>query len=195
LKELNLSNTNVGPVGAVAMVEALKESAWLQKLDLSNNQSIGDQGALAIANALLKQKTATTAHQVNDNSNLSNEKAVVASSFLQKLKDFRENPSLQELRLPPNSLGDFEAMVIADVLKVNTSLELLDLSSNNIAFIGAVKIGEALSVNTGLRCLALSANKIGESGAMAIAEGLKNNSTLDTLLLNENNIGNDGAKA
>jgi Ran GTPase-activating protein (RanGAP) involved in mRNA processing and transport len=99
------------------------------------------------------------------------------------------DPSLTELNLYYNSIGDDGAKAIAEALKDNTVLTTLYLGYNSIGDDGAKAIAEALKVNTVLTSLDLRSNLIGDDGAKAIAEALKDNYVLTTLDLDNNRIG------
>ncbi|XP_011270743.1 hypothetical protein, variant [Capsaspora owczarzaki ATCC 30864] len=99
------------------------------------------------------------------------------------------------LYLSENQIGDAEAQIIAEALKVNTTATSLDLSENQIGDAGAQAIAEALKVNKTLFWLNLIDNQIGDAGAQAIAEALKVNKMVKTLSLSENQIGDIGAQA
>ena len=58
LKELNLSNNEIGAEGAAALTEALKVNCTLKELDLDGN-NIGAEGSTALAEALKVNCTLT----------------------------------------------------------------------------------------------------------------------------------------
>ena len=122
---LDLYGNSIGVDGAKAIAEALKVNTVLTKLYLFNN-SIGVDGAKAIAEAL------------------------------------KVNTVLTILSLGGNSIGDDGAKAIAEAFKVNTVLTTLNLSSNSIGVHGAKAIAEALKVNTVLTTLHLLSNSIGD---------------------------------
>ncbi len=59
LKEVNLTDNNIGDAGAYALAYALRYNKTLIKINLSGN-NIGDSGASALATALVHNKTLTT---------------------------------------------------------------------------------------------------------------------------------------
>ena len=107
------------------------------------------------------------------------------------------DPTLKEVLVMFKNIGDEEAIVIAEALKVNTKLTTLNISANNIGVAGAQALAEALKVNTTLTSLNMSMNNIGYAGAEALANALgkDGNRTLTTLNINYNNIGVEGAIA
>jgi hypothetical protein len=155
---LYLSGNNIGDEGAIAIAEALKVNAVLTELNLQLN-SIGHDGAKAIAEAL------------------------------------KVNTVLNELHLYRNNIGDDGAKAIAEALKVNAVVTTLSLWDNSIGDEGAIAIAEALKVNAVVTTLSLSDNNIGDEGAIAIAEALKVNAVLTKLWLGGNGMGDAGNQA
>jgi Ran GTPase-activating protein (RanGAP) involved in mRNA processing and transport/predicted Ser/Thr protein kinase len=105
------------------------------------------------------------------------------------------NQSLRELQLYNNKIGDAGAKDLSDALKVNQSLTKLRLTSNEIGHVGASYLSDALKVNPSLTQLALAYNKIGDVGASYLSDTLKVNRSLRELNLGSNQIGDAGAKA
>ncbi|KJE97306.1 hypothetical protein, variant [Capsaspora owczarzaki ATCC 30864] len=105
------------------------------------------------------------------------------------------NTTATSLDLSENQIGDAGALAIAEALKVNKTLFWLSLNENQIGEAGAQAIAEALKVNTRLAYLDLGLNQIGVAGAQIIAEALKVNKTLSSLSLIDNQIGGAGAQA
>jgi hypothetical protein len=159
---LDLGHNNIGDEGAIAIVEALKVTAVLTKLELYGN-NIGVDGAKAIAEAL------------------------------------KVNAVMTELELCGNKIGDEGAEAIAEALKVNAVLTELQLGGNTIGDEGAIAIAEALKVNAVLTELSLWNHlwndNIGPEGAIAIAEALKVNAVLTKLDIQNNRMGDAGEKA
>ena len=99
------------------------------------------------------------------------------------------DPSLRELYLSFNQIGDAGAHALAEALRTNTSLTRLVLGDNQIGPEGAVALAEALERNTSLTELNLFGNRIGNAGAVALAIALRTNPSLTTLFLSYNQIG------
>ena len=109
------------------------------------------------------------------------------------IRVFKNDPTLKELKLVNNQIGDKGAALIADALKKNTTLKKLYLGKNKIGDEGAALIADALKKNTTLTALGLYGNQIGDEGASALADALKKNTTLTSLGLYDNQIGDKGA--
>ena len=186
LTTLCLGSNSIGDEGAKAIAEALKVNTVMTELNLSWNL-IGVDGAKAIAEAL-KVNTAVTTLYLNHNS-FGDEGAIAIAEAL------KVNEVLTTLDLYRHDIGPEGAIAIAEALKVNAVVTNLNLRSNSIGVEGAKAIAEALKVNAVLTELSLWNNNIGPEGAIAIAEALKVNAVVTTLSLWKNSIGDEGAIA
>jgi hypothetical protein len=140
---LLLYNNHIGDEGAIAIAEALKVNALLTSVDLRNN-CIGDDGAKAIAEALKVTAVVTI------------------------------------LNLSSNKIGDEGAIAIAEALKVTAVLNELGLGNNNIGDEGAKAIAEALKVNAVVTTLELYRNNMGDAGKQAVRDAVKDRRRLDS---------------
>ncbi|KAF9177180.1 hypothetical protein BGZ51_009033, partial [Haplosporangium sp. Z 767] len=186
LTTLDLGNNSIKDNGALALSDALKTNSTLITLNLGNN-SIGDKGAVALSDAL---KTNSTLITLNLRFNSIGVNGAVALSDVLKT-----NSTLTTLNLEKNSIGDNGAVALSDALKVNSTLITLNLRFNSIGDKGAVVLSEALKTNSTLTTLNLGSNSIGENGAVALSDALKTNSTLSTLDLGFSSIRENGAVA
>ncbi|KAL0238159.1 hypothetical protein GEMRC1_012632 [Eukaryota sp. GEM-RC1] len=78
---INLYNNSIGPEGAIAIAEALKVNSLVSTIHLDNN-SIGNEGAIAIAEALKVNSSVTTIYLDNNSIN---------SQTQQSLKSLHKN--------------------------------------------------------------------------------------------------------
>lgn len=113
--------------------------------------------------------------------------------LLNRLRD--NDPTLTDLSLIREEIGDTEAQALASALKGNDKLRSLNLRLNQISDVGAKAISSALYDNQTLQLLELSYNQIGSAGAEALAVILKNNFTLASFNLASNKIGDKGTQA
>ncbi|KAL0245000.1 hypothetical protein GEMRC1_009080 [Eukaryota sp. GEM-RC1] len=122
---IDLRNNSIGPEGAIAIAEALKVNSSVSRIYLHNN-SIGPEGAIAIAEAL------------------------------------KLNSSVSDIYLHNNSIGPEGAIAIAEALKVNSSVSVtrINLSNNSIGPEGAIAIAEALKLNSSVTRIDLGNNSI-----------------------------------
>lgn len=153
--DLNLFNARIGDDGAQALALALLNTdAEVESLNLRDNR-IGDVGAAALAGALARNK------------------------------------HVQFLQLRGNDLGDRGAAAIAECLHTNTVLMDVYMTWLDVGDHGAVAIADALKNNpdSAVRVLHLSWNRIGPDGAAALAAALDST----TLKLRELNLQNNRA--
>ncbi|XP_051908406.1 dynein regulatory complex subunit 5 isoform X1 [Hippocampus zosterae] len=100
-------------------------------------------------------------------------------------KHLVDHPSLRELNLSHNVIGDKGAKAVGKLLN-SSKLEILNLSDNIIRDVGASAIAEALFNNCTLLSLNLRINRVTDEGGQATAKALLNNSTLLHLHLGAN---------
>ncbi|KAL0245109.1 hypothetical protein GEMRC1_009189 [Eukaryota sp. GEM-RC1] len=153
VSKVNIGGYSIGDEGAIAIAEALKVNSSVTNINLWNN-SIGDEGAIAIAEAL------------------------------------KVNSSVSTIYLWKNSIGDEGASALVDALKINSSVVRLNLGENSIGNVGAIAIAEVIKVSTSVATIDLGYNSIGNDGAVSIAEALKVNSSISMVSLDENSIDN-----
>ena len=186
MKSLNLSNNNIGNEGVIAIAEALKENQIITTLDLHNN-FIGPEAATALANALRVNSSITKV--ILTYNNIENEGATALAEAL------RVNKTVTSLNLWMNKIGPVGATELAEALKVNKTVTSLNLSNNKIGPVGATALANALKVNSNIASLNLSRNEIEDEGATAIADAVTVNNTIKELYLTENNFGPTGVTA
>uniref|UniRef100_A0A8C5FF52 T-complex-associated-testis-expressed 1 n=1 Tax=Gadus morhua TaxID=8049 RepID=A0A8C5FF52_GADMO len=103
-----------------------------------------------------------------------------------------DHPSLLELDLSHNLIGDRGARAIAKLLS-RSRLEGLDLYDNEVAGPGGRAIAHALSRSATLRSLNLRLNRLGDEGGRAVGQALLTNRTLRRLHLGANEMGEASA--
>ena len=123
LQILNLDFNSIGDEGAKALATVLEKNRSLEELKLYKN-NIGDEGAKALASALEK------------------------------------NRSLKRLELDSNNIDNEGTKALATALEKNTTLETLSLEFNDFGYEGDKALATALKKNTTLRVLTLYANNM-----------------------------------
>jgi NLR family CARD domain-containing protein 3 len=195
VETLVLWHNHIGDEGAMALAEALKVDSTLEVLFLANN-NIGEKGATALAEALKHHSSLQILWKVLPHKVLGID---VAHGLWEAHNEaWRTSSKLQQLELNMNNIGDKGVAALAGALKTNSTLKGLWLARNNIGVEGATAMAEALTCNSklqGLWFLSLSHNIIRDKGAKVLAKALKRNSTLQELNLDDNNIGKEGAKS
>lgn len=190
LESLDLKDNKIGPQGAMVLFDALRENCpRLAFLDVNEN-AIQDEAlyplALLLQSAKLRTLNVVTNH--------------ITPRGLPTLCDgVVACPTLTELSLAFNLLGDEGGMVVAQMLGNHPSLTALDLSDNRIGDAAAVAIADAfiLSHTSRLESLNLSVNHMGDLGFQALAEALTktNNKHFNALDLACNDAVTDAGRA
>mmetsp|Transcript_44549 Transcript_44549/g.132993 ORF Transcript_44549/g.132993 Transcript_44549/m.132993 type:complete len:385 (-) Transcript_44549:95-1249(-) len=85
----------------------------------------------------------------------------------------RSNPTIGELCLGNNGIGDTGALAIADVLRSGSMIRRLSLRDNKIGDAGAEAIAEALATNAALEELDIWGNALGDRGRRALLTAAK----------------------
>ncbi|KPA82976.1 putative mitochondrial Leucine-rich repeat protein [Leptomonas pyrrhocoris] len=190
LDSLDLKDNKIGPQGAMYLFDALRENCPnLTFLDVNEN-AIQDEAlyplALLLQSAKLRTLNVVTNH--------------ITPRGLPTLCDgVVACPTLTELSLAFNLLGDEGGILVAQMLSNHPSLTALDLSDNRIGDGAAVAIADAfiLSYSSRLASLNLSVNHMGDLGFQALAEALTktNNRHFSTLDLACNDAVTDVGRA
>lgn len=184
--ELIMRNLGIGPTGAVAVADALARNKSVTQLDLSLN-NIQGKGAAAVAK-LLEVNSLINDVNLSEN-NIGKDGAEALGNML------TVNDSLVRIDLSRNGLTDYDIQFFSNVLQTEDSLSVLDLSHNSFGITGGEYIGEMIGNNTSLRELNLGWNRLGDEGVKQICTGLKENRTLEKLDLSWNEIGHEGASS
>ncbi|XP_065900930.1 protein NLRC3-like [Dysidea avara] len=154
---------------------------------INNSNTIGEDGATAIAQAITNNKTLKKLI-INGCEITSTGATAIANSVL-------HNTSLEELDMSNNAIGEDGATAIAQAITNNKTLKKLIINGCEITATGATAIANSLLHNTSLEELDISFNAIGEDGATAIAQAITNNKTLKKLIINGCEITSTGATA
>lgn len=155
-------------------------SLW--RLDV-RARSIGDAGAIILADALRHNTMVTNVMLYLNNIGISGISAIAAV-----LKN--NNQTIVSLELNENDIGIDGGRAIADMLLENTSLREINLLSTNIQSCGAKAIAMAIKqtkTTNKLSSLNLCNNHIDDEGILAFADMLVDNETLNELYLECNN--------
>ncbi|KAL0228977.1 hypothetical protein GEMRC1_013597 [Eukaryota sp. GEM-RC1] len=125
----------------IPLVELFKEEVYttVTSINLSDN-SIGDVGAIALAEAL---KVNTSVTSLNLGGNFIGDRGVRALAEMLKV-----NRKVTNIDLKNNSTGDEGAKALAEALKVNDTITNIHLTNNLIGKEGVSALAEALKVNS-----------------------------------------------
>lgn len=191
---VDLSGNNISAEQCIELVKRyISKMVNLESLDLKDNK-IGPRGAMYLFGALRANCPRLTFLDVNENA-IQDEALYPLALLLESVKLRTLNvvtnhitprglptlcdgvvacPTLTELSLAFNLLGDEGGICVAQMLGTHPSLTALDLSDNRIGDGAAVAIAEAflLSHSSRLESLNLSVNHMGDLGFQALAEAL-----------------------
>ena len=191
LRSLDISFFLLGNGGSRVTVigQALQSNTTLTALSIRgmiyfDGNSFGDDGAIAISQALCKN-TALTSLNISNNK-FGDEGATAIGQALWS------NTTLTWLNICGNLIGDEGVTAIAQALQSNSKLMSLYIRGNSIGDKGATSISRVLQSNTVLTSLDISDNLIGDNGVTAIAKALIPNTTLQHLWLDRHNISSEG---
>ncbi|XP_065070802.1 leucine-rich repeat-containing protein 74A-like [Rhopilema esculentum] len=179
VERLDLSDNDLRSKGGMSFGFMLFENSYITDLDLSEN-AIGISGGIIIANALQVNKSI---RRLILRGNQFTDKVAVAFAGA-----LTENEKLHVLDLSYNQLGEMGGLYLGAGLGMNYGLAMLNLKWNAISGKGAVSIAHALSVNETLTSLNISWNSFGYTGAMALSTYLKKNESLKHLDLRNNHL-------
>ncbi|CAD8082483.1 unnamed protein product [Paramecium sonneborni] len=125
LKDLNISQNELGRQGAILIAKLFSRHKNLKSLNIASN-FLGDQGAITILNAV---QEARTIRKLNLSQNQ------ITDNVTQELQNFlQSNLSIEVLILNWNQLGPQSGIGIAKALNQNKNLKVLDLSYNHLGF-------------------------------------------------------------
>ncbi|XP_048018293.1 ribonuclease inhibitor-like isoform X3 [Megalobrama amblycephala] len=166
LEKLMLRYCDITAEGCAALASALRSNSHLRELDLTGNK-IGGQGLTLLSDGLEDSHCKLEKLWLYDCYITAEGCAALASAL-------RSNSHLRELNLSKNNIGDKGLKLLSDGQKdPQCKLEKLNLSYCNITAEGCAALTSALRSNSHLREMNLSGNKIGGAGLMLLSDGLK----------------------
>ena len=137
----------------------------VEMIDLNFN-IINTQGAIALANAIIKRPKKSCLNKIPHRVRL-----------------------LQTLKLESNKIGDRGVKILCQALRMCKNLSTLCLPDNNIGSVGGTNVGILLGKSPKLTCLDISNNNIRGSGAASLTFGLVKSKSLLWCDLSWNAIG------
>ncbi|XP_072133413.1 uncharacterized protein [Mobula birostris] len=166
LQELQLRNVGLTDSGAKDLASTLRTNRSLMELNLNDNK-LGDSGVKLVSAALKKAKCKIQKLWLRD-VGLTDSGAKDLASALSS------NPSLTELNLGANKLGDSGVKLVSAALKNSEcKIQKLWLYDVGLTDSGAKDLNSTLSTNQSLTELSLNDNKLGDSGVKLVSEALK----------------------
>ena len=184
LRELKLSNSNIGPEGVTGLGNGLQCLTALPYLILENNE-IRCDGFNSMWNGLRYLNSLRRLRLLHNN--------IVDDDIKFLANSLQHLARVLYLTLSHMNLGsDWSCLV---ELRHLTNIKNIDLSHNDINSDGAASLACALQYLTTLKSLHLSHNNIGPTGMTALSKGLLYLTDLSWLYLSHNDIDLEGAKA
>ncbi|XP_077408050.1 dynein regulatory complex subunit 5 [Vanacampus margaritifer] len=120
---------------------------------------------------------------------------VIGDKGAKAVSTLLNSSNLEAVNMSDNIIRDVGANFLAEALFKNCTLLSLNLRINRVTDEGGQAIAKALLINSTLRHLHLGANLLTEPTAVTLAEVLAQNQTLKTINLSCNKLGVDGGKA
>ncbi|XP_042868321.1 ran GTPase-activating protein 1-like [Penaeus japonicus] len=199
LKELDLSDNALGPVGVEGMVEFMSSHVCysLQELRLNNN-GLGIKGGTMLAESLMKlvanAKAAGTPLTLKvfiaGRNRLEKEGAKVYAKF------FKAVGTLEEVAMPQNGIFHEGIAALADALSTNKNLRIINLNDNTFTPKGAQAMADKLPMMQNLEVINFGDCLTKTAGAKMIAKALApGHENLRELFLDSNEINIKGGIA
>nr|AAP92144.1 leucine-rich repeat protein N5C [synthetic construct] len=188
LEKLDLNDTDLTEAGVKDLASVLRSNPSLRELSLSTNK-LGDAGVRLLLQGLLDPGTRLEKLYLEDND--------LTEAGLKDLASvLRSNPSLRELNLSDNKLGDAGVrLLLQGLLDPGTRLEELQLRNTDLTEAGVEDLASVLRSNPSLRELSLSNNKLGDAGVRLLLQGLLDPGTrLEKLYLRNTDLTEAGMK-
>ena len=183
MQEVDVSQNNLGPIGAQKIAKAIKDMPRLKSLIMRSN-GIDNVAAKALADSL-ENKIGLETLNLCTNKILSRGAIVISKSI-------HENRTLRVLNLQNNGIELDAAPDISCMLANKTNLSELNLSQNSLKTEGMIEIAKVLQKNGTLKVLNVSSNKIMIKASSDIAEVIKSNTSLELLNVSLNKLENLG---
>ncbi|XP_078288260.1 NACHT, LRR and PYD domains-containing protein 3-like [Rhinoraja longicauda] len=188
IQTLGLTNFGLTGSGADDLVSALNTNTSLTELELGGN-NLGDFGVKCVS-AALGNPVCKIQRLELDSVGLTYSGAKDLASAL------RANPSLKELKLSANKLGDSGVKQVSAALRnPDCKIQRLGLDSVGLTYSGAEDLASALSTNSSLTELIIGDNALGDSGVKLVSAALrKPDCKIQKLGLNNVGLTNSGAE-
>ncbi|XP_072894768.1 NACHT, LRR and PYD domains-containing protein 3-like [Hemitrygon akajei] len=167
IQKLGLNSVGLTDSGAEDLASALSTNPSLTELSLSENK-LGDSG-VKLVSASLRNPEWKIQKLLLRNVGLTDSGAEDLASALST------NPSLTELNLSGNKLGNSGVKLVSAALRnPECKIQKLGLWDVGLLDSGAEDLASALSTNPSLTELDLSGNKLGDSGVKLVSAALRN---------------------
>ena len=210
---LTFSSIGLSDGDASMLMNNFNVHSVIESLDISNNNKIGNNGALEVAKFLIRHKTLkilNLSHNLIglDEAGIQLFFSVIYSFGVNNINILREikywdcsgvvalaaalnYSALQSLDLSYNYfifLYHYGVHKLACAIEANTTLQSMHLSGNNLNSIKGIMIANALRINNSLILLNISDNEISDLGMYTFCTMLYFNTTLKQLDVSSNDL-------
>ncbi|XP_025771184.1 ribonuclease inhibitor isoform X1 [Puma concolor] len=189
LETLKLENCGLTPASCKDLCGVVASKASLQELDLGDNK-LGDQGIATLCPALLHPSSRLRVLWLWDCD-------ITTTGCRDLCQVLRAKESLKELSLAGNALGDEGARLLCEsLLEPGCQLQSLWVKSCGLTAACCPHVSAMLTHNKHLVELQMSDNKLGDSGVQELCQGLSQPSaTLRVLWLGDCDVANGGCNS
>ncbi|XP_047679545.1 ribonuclease inhibitor isoform X2 [Prionailurus viverrinus] len=189
LETLKLENCGLTPASCKDLCGVVASKASLQELDLGDNK-LGDQGIATLCPALLHPSSRLRVLWLWDCD-------ITTTGCRDLCQVLRAKESLKELSLAGNALGDEGARLLCEsLLEPGCQLQSLWVKSCGLTATCCPHVSAMLTHNKHLVELQMSDNKLGDSGVQELCQGLSQPSaTLRVLWLGDCDVANGGCNS
>ncbi|XP_051885775.1 NACHT, LRR and PYD domains-containing protein 3-like isoform X2 [Pristis pectinata] len=182
IEELGVNNNGLTAFCAEDLASALCTTPSLTKLEVGDN-NLGDSGVKVLSTALRDPDCKIQKLCLNKN-------GLTASCAQDLASTVNTTPTLTELHLGENELGDSGVKVLSAALRdPDCNIQELSLNNNGLTASCARDLASALITNPSLTELSLGDNNLGDSGVKLLSEALKDTECkIQELRLNNNGL-------
>ena len=204
LTALDLSRNRLGDAGALVVAAAIEAHCRLRRVNLAAN-AIGCEGCRALAGALLRSGSVTSANLLRNHWDEASAAALVAVAARAGLSLCGLGLTEQTLALEHEGLEPQDAHLLASDYRSHGSLTALHLYDNRLGAAGVGVLAAAMAASGTVSLLDLSSNLLGGAddpvrlvfvpcavGTAALAAALAGATALRSLILYDNALGPKG---
>eukprot|EP00928_Gymnodinium_smaydae_P010057 TRINITY_DN13779_c0_g1_i1.p1 TRINITY_DN13779_c0_g1~~TRINITY_DN13779_c0_g1_i1.p1 ORF type:complete len:264 (-),score=54.69 TRINITY_DN13779_c0_g1_i1:97-888(-) len=175
-----------------ALPQVLRETPFLQELDLSHNRVGAHWMSALVAGAKSTRDLHTLRFYGCDLVDLAGLAECAATVYIINNSGVPQTTGLKHLMLGSNRLGGKGLAALATASKHAPNLETIELDRNPLGEAGAISLAQGIFHARKLRKLGVGECRIGDRGAIALARGLSRTAELRELRLECNDIGLEG---
>ena len=183
IQQIDLSSNKLDRRGCELLAEGVQRMPCLEKLDLSDNTSIGCGGAVQLVSSL---------HTTKLNKLDLTRTGTSDPDFVGVANYIESTEYLEELKMRENKISVEGIDSLCKALSANSSVKTLDIWGCQLTHLHSIHLGNLLikPMKCQIKKLVLTSCKLTSDGVREIASGLSYNHTLRELILSDNQTGN-----